>query len=94
MSLLLALLYPLAIQYERGGWWRVVLPVTALALVIDVLANYSELALLTWDWPQANEFTFSKRLARLRLLPGWRGWACWRVARWLDWCAPSGVHVA
>ena len=26
MSILLALLYPIAVQYERGGLWRVVMP--------------------------------------------------------------------
>jgi hypothetical protein len=44
MSILLALLYPIAVQYERGGLWRIVLPVTMVTLVIDLIANYTELA--------------------------------------------------
>lgn len=83
MSLILALLYPIAIQVERGGWWNLLAPVTLLALVIDVIANYTELALLTWDWPRAGEWTFSTRVKRLQYDSGWRG----RVGRLVkDYC--------
>jgi hypothetical protein len=77
MSILLALLYPIAIQYERGGLWRVVLPITFVTLVIDVVANYTELALLTWDWPRKGEYTFSTRCKRLQYSQTFGG----RVAR-------------
>jgi hypothetical protein len=93
MSLLLALLYPLAVQYERGGAWRLLAPVTVLALVIDGLANYTELALLTWDWPLPGEWTFSTRLKRLKRSPGWRGVLAWRVAVYLNYFSPTGKHV-
>jgi hypothetical protein len=73
MSFLLALLYPIAVQYERGGLWRAVMPITLVALVIDVIANYTELALLTWDFPREGEYTFSDRLVRLKHDAGWRG---------------------
>lgn len=93
MSLLLALLYPIAIQYERGGWWYLLAPVTLLALVIDVIANYTELALLTWDFPRRGEWTFSKRLRRLSLLPGWRSTAArWCIA-YTDFFDPDGYHI-
>ena len=84
MSLLLAFMYPLAVQYERGGWWHVLAPFTLLALVIDVLANYTELALLTWDFPKRNEFTFSTRLKRLQKDPGWRGILAKPIIRYLN----------
>jgi len=61
MSLLLFLLYPIAIQFERGGAWRLLLPVILLALVIDILANYTELALV-FGLPRRGEWTFSQRL--------------------------------
>lgn len=93
MSLLLALLYPIAIQYERGGWWLAVAPITILALVVDVLVNYTELALLTWDWPRRGEWTFSTRLGRLVRYDDWRGDVARVVAFWLDRLAPSGRHV-
>ena len=93
MSILLALLFPVAIQYERGGVWLIVLPVTLLAYCVDVLANYTELALLTWDWPRKYEFTFSQRLFRLTRNDDWRGAATRPVARVLNLMAPSGRHI-
>ena len=93
MTILLALLYPIAIQVERGGWWRVLAPVTLVALVIDVIANYTELALLTWDWPAPGEYTFSTRVKRLQYYPGWRGFVA-RCARWYtNFFDPQGDHV-
>ena len=93
MTVLLALLYPLAIQYERGGVWLVVLPITFIALLIDVAANYTELALVTWDFPRKGEHTFSQRLYRLVRTPGWRREVCIPVANVLNWIAPDGQHI-
>ena len=93
MSLLLALLYPIAIQYERQGWWRVVAPVTLFALVLDVIANHTELALLTWDWPGRGEGTFSQRLVRLNYDAGWRGRFGRAVTAYLDFFDPDGRHI-
>lgn len=73
MTILLALLYPIAVQYERNGWWRLLAPVTVFSLVIDVIANYTELALITWDFPVKHEWTFSTRVQRLQYYAGWRG---------------------
>lgn len=86
-------LYAIGIQFERGGLWRIVLPVTFVALVLDVVLNYTELALLTLDFPSKNEFTFSQRLARLRYDSGWRGDTARYIARSLDAIAPSGKHI-
>lgn len=93
MTLLLALLYPLAVQYERGGWWRIVAPVTALALLIDVLANYTELSLAMWECPKRGEWTFSIRLERLVREQGWRGDIARPVSNILNFIAPSGKHI-
>lgn len=93
MTILLALLYPLAIQIERGGWWLLVTPITLLALAIDVIANYTELALLTWDWPQKGEYTFSTRLLRLQHDMGWRGDIALRIKPFLNYFDPQGDHV-
>jgi hypothetical protein len=73
MSLLLALLYPIAIQGTRGGLWCLLLPITIVAWVIDIVANYTELALLTWDFPRKGEHTFSTRCLRLIKQDGWAG---------------------
>lgn len=64
LSLLLLLLYPLAIQYEVRQW-RIRYLYYAVGL-IDVIANYTELALLTGDFPRKGEYTFSQRLRRLQ----------------------------
>lgn len=93
MTILLALLYPMAVQYERGGWWRLVAPLTLLALVVDVIANYTELALLTWDFPQKEEWTFSKRIPRLLQKNDWRASLLCPVVDFLDTLAPDGRHI-
>ncbi|MHB0965558.1 MAG: hypothetical protein ACYC36_03800 [Bellilinea sp.] len=89
---LLAILYPLAIQYERGGRWKWIYPLTLIALVLDVISNYTSLALYTWDFPKKGEYTFTKRLNRLRLDAGWRGHLAWAVCVYLDFFDPNGFH--
>jgi hypothetical protein len=86
-------LYPLAVQFERGGWWRLLAPVTLFALLIDVIANYTELALLTWDFPRKGELTFSTRLLRLRHDTGHMQYAYSNVIDYLNFFAPNGKHV-
>ena len=86
-------LYAIGIQYQRKGLWYVVLPVTLVALVLDFLLNYTELALFTLDIPQRGEWTFSTRLSRLRWNSDWRGDVARYLKRGLDAIAPSGVHI-
>jgi hypothetical protein len=93
MSIILLLCYPLAVQVERGGWWLVLAPFTLCVLAIDVLANYTELALLSWDFPQRKEYTFSTRLLRLKHDTGWRGKASKPIITYLNYFAPNGKHV-
>ena len=93
MTIILALLYPLASQYERGGWWKLLAPVTFIAAVLDVLANYSELSLLMWDWPREGEYLFSKRLERLIHNDDWRGSVARLMAIPLNYFDPVGKHI-
>lgn len=90
-------LYPLAIQYERGGWWRLCYIPAVPAGVLDVLLNHTTLAVLTWSFPRLRrdkyEFTFSDRLARLYWDEGWRGHCAVYLKQALDGIAPSGVHI-
>ena len=87
-------LYIVGVQYARGGWWRVVAPVTVIALVLDAALNYTLFALLTWDWPRAGEHTFSQRLSRLIHYDDWRGALARGIAdNMLDPFDPSGKHV-
>ena len=91
MSIILALIYPLAVQYTRGGLWYLVLPLTLFALLIDVAANYTELALLTWDFPKKNEYTFSIRLQRLQHNTDWRGTLCRPIVKYLNFFMPGHI---
>jgi hypothetical protein len=90
---LLLPLYFIAIQYERGGSWRWLKLFGFAALIIDVILNFTELAILTLDIPKKGEWTFSKRLTRLQYNTDWRG----DFARYLSGClnqiAPSGIHI-
>lgn len=93
MSLILLCLYPLAIQYQRGGWFKLLLPITLFALVIDVIANYTELALLTWDFPKEKEYTFSERLVRLQYDTSWSGKIAKPIVKYCNYFSPNGNHI-
>jgi len=91
---LLWVLYAIGIQYQRGGWWRVCLVAALPAVVLNVVLNYTLLALITWDFPRKGEYTFSQRLARLVNSVGWRGVAAWFISRFLlDPFDPDGLHI-
>jgi len=90
--IVLAALFPLAIQYKRGGWF---MPLTLLAgvlLVIDVALNFTALALWTLDFPHKGEWTFSQRLSRLIHRTDWRGNIARRVAAYLNRFDPHHVQ--
>lgn len=92
--LLLWPLYLIGIQYERKGVFYLLFPITLIAAIIDIVLNYTELALLTWDWPKSGEYTFSTRLERLIHSDGWRGTFANFVKKYmLDWADPDGVHI-
>ena len=94
IALVTLLLYPLAIQYERGGWCKVLWPIYVITAILDVIANYTELALITYDWPRTGEVTFSMRIPRLLLTGGWRSWASYQCARYLNYFAPDHNHIS
>lgn len=73
LPLILLAVYPVAIQYERGGWWRCLFWVYFPAVVLNVFLNHTTLALYLWDFPARGEWTFSTRVRRLQYYPGWRG---------------------
>ena len=91
---LLWLAYIPAIQFKRGGWWRLMYPFTFVVGLFDVLLNYTVLAFYTRDWPKKGETTFSKRLRRLVQRPGLEGKVYVFIARkCLDPFDPEGRHV-
>jgi hypothetical protein len=93
LPLLLALLYPVAIKYERGpkDRWRYLLYVSAG--VLSFYLNWTTLALLFWDWPRHGEWTFSMRLERLVWRNDWRGRRARVIAAYLNRHDPSPPHV-
>jgi hypothetical protein len=91
ISLALALLYPIAIQYKRGGAWSALLPLAFVTGVIDVIANYTELALLTWQFPLRTEPTFSHRLYRLRKGNRWQRFVARVVIPYLNFFDPGHI---
>lgn len=90
---LLILLYPIVIQYNRGGFFKLLLPLLFLAIIADIIANYTILIVLMLDVPQEGEYTFSKRLERLVLETGIRGKICLVIAKILNWFDPSHNHI-
>lgn len=94
---LLWVLYPIAIQYERKGWWYLFLLVALPTYVLDVVLNHTTLALLTWSFPMKRrdkyEWTFSDRLARLQYGNQWNNDLARYLKRVLDPIAPSGLHI-
>jgi len=71
LPLILAAVYPLAIQYEKNKKWAIIFYVPAFML--NIWLNFTTLAIYTWDFPKAFEFTFSTRLKRLKSATNWRG---------------------
>lgn len=84
LPLILALRFVVAIQYRRGGWWRVLTPLALGAALLDVYLNYTTCTLLLWDWPRAGETTISKRCKRLVFDSGWRGVVARLIARFTN----------
>lgn len=66
-------------------------PTALFTLVVDALANYTELALLTLDFPNTGEWTFSHRLKRLKLDEGWRGSLARAVRSYTNFFDPGHV---
>jgi len=86
-------LYFLTIQAERGGLWRIFWVFGLVALPLDVFLNYTELALVTGDFPKHGEWTFSTRLNRLQNNPNGQGNLARYIVKVLNAIAPSGRHI-
>ena len=89
ISLLTLLLYPLAIQYRKG--WSIVYPLSLIVLLLDILANYTELVIITQDFPKEGEYTFSKRLERLQYGTPWQQFVASLVIPYLNYFDPGHV---
>ena len=91
--LLLAALYPLAIQYERGGAWRALGLLYIAAGLLSALVNYTWLSVLAGEWPRRGEYTTSQRCERLVHATGWLGALARGIARYTNRFDPTGPHI-
>lgn len=91
-SLFIALTYKYAfsVQHDPDKRWFVI-----LFTICDIIANYTELALLFWSFPKKSlkEYTFSKHLPRLVHLPDWRGKFALKIALKLNVEEPNHVDI-
>ncbi len=94
LPMFLAAGYVLAIQYERGGWWRLLLPFTLVVAIVDVWLNFTTFALYLASAPGRKEVTFSQHLERLVHDPGWRGLIARPIARYTNLFDPTPPHIA
>lgn len=81
LPLVLALRFPLAIQHERGGVWKVLSFLALRTGLLDIYLNYTTFTVLFLQLPRDGEYTLSKRCERLVSDPGWRG----KIARLIAW---------
>lgn len=86
-------LYPIAVQYERGGWCKLLFPLYMVAGLLSAYLNYTTFAFYTWDAPRKGENTFSQRCERLVGEPGLRGVFARLVARYTNRFDPSPPHI-
>lgn len=93
LPLALFALYPLAIQYERGGWWRCLFLLYATAGLLSAYLNYTTFVVYLKDVPKKRENTFSQRCERLVRDPGWRGVIARLVARYTNYSDPKPPHI-
>lgn len=77
----------------RKGWATAIIVAELIAAPLDVFLNYTEFALMTWDWPvSANtEGTLSLRLARLQHNTDWRGTMARPVVAVLNYFLPGHI---
>lgn len=101
LSLLIApflalwLRYIVAINYERGGWWRILVPLAIRAVVLDIALNYTLFSLGMWDRPRDGEYTMSKHLERLVTWQNRRGAVARYVCKYFvnPWDKVGPPHV-
>lgn len=86
------LVYCIGVQYERGGWWRLLAPVAIAALLASWFINHT-LGRLLYGRPNGWRDTFSKHTARRRLDLGWRGRFARLVAAVLNFPAHDEKHI-
>lgn len=93
LTAFVALLYPLVVQYRRGGLYKALAPVAAFFVLLDVLANYTEWTFV-FGLPAKGDWTLTHRLRRMEsadALPARRAFAQ-LVNTFLHACEYDGHH--
>jgi hypothetical protein len=84
LPLILAVRFVIAIQYKRGGWWRLLTPLAVRTGLLDVYLNYTTFSVYLGGLPEKGETTLSKRCKRLVHDKGWRGFIARLIARFTN----------
>lgn len=94
LTITTAVLYPIAITYKKGGLFAPLKVLALLTALIDIAANYTEVALV-FGWPKPGQITITKRLKAMvndfDEYPSRRQFAG-MVLIFLDACEPDGKH--
>lgn len=92
LSAIVAFTYPTAIQVKRGGIWYCLLPLTLIVWALDVVANYTEWALI-FGWPKKGDYTITARIKSMHTdeFESRRNLAK-AIQVYLDACEPDGEH--
>lgn len=85
-------IYAIGVQYERGGAWKLVFPVTLLALLMSWALNQT-LGRLLYGTPASWRETFSKHTERTTHLMSWRGRVARLMAAVLNFFSHDELHI-
>jgi len=88
---LLCLLLKPALLGLAGRWY--LLPVTVLAWIVDVVANYTTCSFIVGEFPRRGEWTFSQRLERLCVERSPEQQLYIQIALKLNRIDPTGKHI-
>lgn len=86
--------YPIVIQFKKGKLWRILAIPGLFVLLANIIANYTELALV-FGWPEKGSWTISSRVRRMQKdpkLPESKRELARMVQVFLDACEPDGKH--
>lgn len=87
--------YIVAINYEKGGWWNLLVPLAIKAVWLDIKLNYTLFSLFMSDKPREGEYTISKHLERLVTWQNRRGAFCRYISKYFvnPWDHVGGPHI-
>lgn len=92
LTVLVALTYPVVIQYKRGGLWNILYPLAFIVLLLDIIASYTEWSIV-FGAPNKGDHTITQRISSMHedVLPARRQLAH-LIQVYLDACEPDGEH--